>query len=426
YVEPEMIPFALNTPFTFIKSASGTHLSKVDFMSEEEADRRISTLRQSRSNALPFRPNVVVIILESFSSEFTAAGPGPSYTPFLDSLMKEGTGFPEAFANGRKSIEGLPSILAGIPALSDQPFISSVYAGNRIDALPALLASEGYHTSFFHGVDKGTMGFDDFCGLAGIKHYYGRESYEDIHGEEGYDGTWGIFDHRYFAYFSSEISHFPEPFFTTLFSVSSHHPYRVPDDYQDRVIAGDHPLQTVISYTDIALRELFKRLEKEDFYRRTLFVITADHTGTPVSEQAHTPKGAFTVPILYFMPGQTLPTNFASITQHIDVFPSILDLTVSRKNYFCFGTSVFSADHRNGAISYTQGVYQWITKEQVIQHTLESMTQKGQEQNAVRDENLLDLEAFIQQYNNHLINNTMTYRKNSNSIQQQHTGGAVR
>ena len=141
----------------------------------------------SRSSDEGEKPNVVLIIMESFSKEYSGYLNGnDGYMPFLDSLMQESLHFPNAFANAKKSLEALPAILASIPALMETPFVSSPYSANKINSLPRQLKNSGYHTSFFHGGINGTMGFDDFA---------------------------------------RKLNTFPRPFFTCLFSLSSHHPY---------------------------------------------------------------------------------------------------------------------------------------------------------------------------------------------------------
>jgi phosphoglycerol transferase MdoB-like AlkP superfamily enzyme len=143
--------------------------------------------------------------MESLSSEHIGAFNRQvegyqGYTPFLDSLIDHSIAF-NGFANAKQSIEGLPAIIASIPALMDRPFITSAFAGNSFDALAALLEKKGYETSFFHGGTNGTMDFDRFARASGFKRYYGRNEYDN---DMDFDGRWGIFDEPFFQFFAKK------------------------------------------------------------------------------------------------------------------------------------------------------------------------------------------------------------------------------
>ena len=200
------------------------------------------------------------------------------YTPFLDSLMGHSKSFTYAIANGRKSIDGLPSVISSIPSLG-VPYFLSPYSGNRINSLASLLGAEGYHTSFFHGAPNGSMGFNAFMNLAGVDHYYGMDEYGNA---DDFDGLWGIWDEPFLQFYADKLNTFPEPFMSSFFSVSSHHPFEIPDEYEDRFEGGPLPIHRCIQYTDFALKRFFEKASTMPWYKNTLFVITADHTSSNI------------------------------------------------------------------------------------------------------------------------------------------------
>ena len=249
------------------------------------------------------RQNVVVIILESFSREFFASlnkdmGEGyKGYTPFLDSLIQHSKGFVNGFANGRKSIDGLPSVIASIPSLG-VPYFLSPYSGNKINSLASVLGNEGYHTSFFHGAPNGSMGFNAFMNLAGVDHYYGMDEYGN---DEDFDGLWGIWDEPFLQFYADRLNTFPQPFFSSFFSVSSHHPFKIPQKYEGILKGGPLPIHQCIEYTDHSLKLFFQRISKMPWYKNTLFVITADHTSSNILlPEYRTGWGFYSVPIIFF------------------------------------------------------------------------------------------------------------------------------
>jgi phosphoglycerol transferase MdoB-like AlkP superfamily enzyme len=126
----------------------------------------------------------VIIILESFGNENIRIG----YTPFFDSLATHSYYFKNGFANGKLSIDAVPSTLSSIPSLMNHSLITSNYSLNEIYGLPKILKDNGYATSFFHGAFNGSQNFDQYCKVAGFDNYFGKNEYE---GPESFDGTWG-------------------------------------------------------------------------------------------------------------------------------------------------------------------------------------------------------------------------------------------
>jgi phosphoglycerol transferase MdoB-like AlkP superfamily enzyme len=168
YVEdPKDVSLVLNTPFAIYRTLNKTKIKPVTYYTSQAELETIFNPLHHPKDTVAFRPqNVVVIILESFSKEFFGAfnrekeqSTYKGSTPFLDSLIQHSKTFEYSFANGRKSIDGLPSITASIPSMG-VPYVLSPYSGNKINSLGSLLRKKGYHTSFFHGAPNGSMGFD--------------------------------------------------------------------------------------------------------------------------------------------------------------------------------------------------------------------------------------------------------------------------
>ncbi len=195
---PEEMAIVQNTPFCIMRTwGKKAFVHKNYFASEEELSRIYSPVHVPDSVAPARKDNVVIIILESFSRAFVGSlNPqlqdplDRSYTPFLDSLINESLVFTNAFANGRKSIDAIPSVTASIPALV-LPYVVSERSGNAINSLAGLLAGQGYQTAFFHGAPNGSMGFDAFTKIAGFQKYYGLNEYGN---EADFDGIWGVWD----------------------------------------------------------------------------------------------------------------------------------------------------------------------------------------------------------------------------------------
>ncbi|MBN1250806.1 MAG: sulfatase-like hydrolase/transferase, partial [Bacteroidales bacterium] len=221
--KPLEMAIVLNTPFTLIKTIDKKPLELKKYFTDNELDSIYTPLHKSNPKGEFKKYNVVVFIIESMAKEYTGAlnknldnGTYLGYTPFLDSLMQKSRTYARAFANGRKSIDALPSVTSSIPSMVN-PYVTSKYATNKINSLASLLKEKGYSTAFFHGAPNGSMGFESFMKVAGYDKYFGMTEYGN---DSDFDGAWGIWDEEFFQYFANEMNKMPQPFHTALFSLS--------------------------------------------------------------------------------------------------------------------------------------------------------------------------------------------------------------
>ena len=356
--ENQFVPIVLNTPFSILTTLNNNKLEEEKYFDDETLKRYINTDKQYQHSTFEAK-NVVILILESYSKEFTGLGGMKSYTPFLDSLMQHSLVCTNAFANGYRSAEGIPAILSGIPSIQQEPFTTSPYGTNRITTIVNLLSQKGYSSAFYHGGTNGTMSFDLFAKNAGFQRYAGRKEYAN---DNEYDGVWGIWDEPFLQYCNKDIStNLKEPFVTSIFTISSHPPYKVPTIYQSALPKGTLPIHQPIAYTDLALEKFFNSASRQKWYRNTLFVIVADHC-SPLSENDyyHYHQGRFAIPIVYFSPNDTnLKGSFNELTQQIDILPSVMDYLGYNEHFFAFGNSIFSEAQNRYTIQQWSGNQLW-------------------------------------------------------------------
>ena len=419
YTTVKYIPVLVNTPFTILKTLDVEGIEpKKYFSNETELAAIYSPYHKGKKEGFK-KLNVFVIALESFSKEYIGRlnGRKIGYTPFLDSLMQESFTCTNAFSDGKKSIEGIPAIVASIPTWSNEPYIFSQYGSNQINSLASLLKKHGYYSAFFHGGDNGTMGFDVFASFAGYDNYYGRKEYND---EKDYDGNWGIWDEEFMQYTANTINTKQQPFFATLFTLTSHHPYAVPERYANKFKAGHLEIEKSISYTDYALRRFFETAKKMPWYKNTLFVLSADHTGITDDAYYINRIGNYSIPIIYYLPNSDLKKFDSTTTQHIDIMPSVLDYLNYPDNYFAFGTSVFDTTAEHFALNINNDVFQFIQNKYTLQFDGEKSNELcNYYTDSLLKENLIlkkqeiargmekKAKAIIQTYQQSLINNKM-------------------
>lgn len=425
--DPKHISIVLNTPFAVIRTVGKTNVRKKNYFPLDEVE-RIYTPVHIPADTTAFRAkNVVVIILESFSKEFFGAfnrdknnGKYQGYTPFLDSLIGVSLTFEHSFANGRKSIDGLPSVVSSIPSLGT-PYFLSPYSDNTINSLASLLRPKGYHTSFFHGAPNGSMGFQAFMNIAGVQEYYGMDEYNN---DRDFDGLWGIWDEKFLDFYATKLNTFPEPFFSSFFSVSSHHPFIIPLEYKDDFKGGPLVIHKCIQYTDFSLSKFFRRVSKMPWYENTVFVITADHTSSEIEfPETRTASGFFSVPIIFFSPQHDLRGNQDRIAQQIDIMPTVLGYLGYDKPFVAFGGNLLS-DREPMAFNFKDNNFQLFRGDYLLQFDgtrntglYRFRTDKLQEKNLVNDlpEVAAEMErvikAVVQQYSNRIIEDRMVIPK---------------
>jgi phosphoglycerol transferase MdoB-like AlkP superfamily enzyme len=357
YGSPQTIPLILNTPFTMLQSYGRKRLSEIKYMPDNEAEKLFPIYHRYHSDEPMDKLNVVIIIVESLSREFMSAyGAEKSYTPFLDSISKEAIVCKNSFANGTRSMEGIPAVLASLPNLMQDSYMYSAYQGNRINSIGSILSKEGYNTSFFHGGTNGTMGFDSFIKMAGFKKYYGRTEYNN---EKDFDGLWGIYDEEFLQYVTRTLDETPTPFCTSIFTLSSHHPISIPSKYKGKFDGGSLPIHKGIKYADYSLRMFFETASKTKWYNHTLFVITGDHTPDEAEHVFYKKQlGMYAVPIIFYRPGDKIKDRIESVVQHIDIMPSILNRLNYSGEFISFGENVFNNSRAGVSFNFLNGIYQ--------------------------------------------------------------------
>lgn len=364
-VSSRNVPLLINSPFSMIKAFGKKTVTPYLAFEEKELDNIFNPVkhRQSinRPGIKPYerRPNFFILILESFGSDYIDfySHKGRGITPFLDSLLSQSITF-NGIANGKRSIEALPSILAGIPSLMDIDYPSSPFSTNRIEGLGTVLKNRGYTTAFFHGGNNGTMGFDAFSRIAGFDHYFGRNEYNN---DKDFDGRWGIYDLPFLQYTVGQLNHFPEPFAAALFTLSSHHPYRIPEAFEHSFPQARTPIEATMAYVDYALRQFFELAKKQDWFERTVFVITADHT--PEHSQAGENNyvlAVYSVPLAFYLPGQPMAARMDEYAQHVDILPTLAAACDTSLQVFSFGRNLLDTTDLPYAANYLNGQHKLI------------------------------------------------------------------
>ncbi len=433
YVDhPSETTLVLNTPFTIMKSLENQQYTDPKYFPEKQLETIFTPIHRPTHLSLPgegtsipspnnhHQPyNVVVLILESFATEHIGfyntdleGGTYKGFTPCLDSILADAVTFKYSYASGRKSIDAMPSVLSSIPMLIE-PYIVSPYSTNAVSSIADILNKKGYTTAFFHGAPNGSMGFQAYARSAHFQRYYGMDEFNaDPNTPSGaFDGTWAIWDEEFLQYYCNKMNEFQEPFCTAVFTASSHHPFKVPKQYEGRFPKGESPLCECIAYSDYALGRFFDEAARQPWFSNTLFVITADHTSQLYHEEYLTNEGLFRVPIAFYMPGKLHPrVDTTQVVSQTDVMPSVLALTAPEEPYFAFGEDVLTQPKKhNYAVSFLYPDFQIIANNgSLLFNGKKIVSTNGDLSEEEQAHMVRFLKAYSQQYISRLMNNRMT------------------
>ena len=419
---PTEAALVLNTPFSLYRTIGKAVFVVPNYYSDKEEMAAIYNPVHVPNDTVPMtKKNVVVLIVESFGREYIGAlnkslenGRYRGYTPCVDSLIAKSITFSHSYCNGRKSIDGMPSILSSIPMFVE-PFFLTPASMNHVDGIASLLAGEGYQTAFFHGAQRGSMGFQAFARSTGFQEYYGREDYDAddrFGGDDDFDGMWAIWDEPFLQYYAAKISEMKEPFMTAVFTASSHHPFAIPEKYQKQFPEENLEIHKCIRYTDMAIGKFFETASREPWFKNTIFVLTSDHTNMSDHAEYQTDLGGFCSPIIIYEPGRE-PEVLDKIAQQIDILPTVMGMLHYQKPYFGFGIDLLTTPAEDTwAVNYMGGIYQYVKHGHVLQFDGQSTRGIYALSDSLMKHNLIDqpsaishqpqmereLKAIIQQY----------------------------
>jgi phosphoglycerol transferase MdoB-like AlkP superfamily enzyme len=205
----------------------------------------------------------------------------------------------------------------------------------------------------------------------------------------------------------------------SVFTLSSHHPYKIPSEYNNKFPKGNLAIHESIGYADYALKQFFTQASKTSWYQNTLFIIVADHAGESADPFYANNVGHHTIPIIFFHPNDsTLKGTNNRVFQQMDILPSVMDYLGYNQKFFSFGKSVFLNEGKNYGIFYDSGNYyltddslyysfnNFLVKE-IYHYKKDSLlsTNKSNDYKKQGEEALNYLKSFVQLYNYGLINN---------------------
>ena len=326
-----------------------------EFMNTSEAEKIVSELNyQNGKNSSVLknnRPNIVIIILESFSSKVVESLEGKwPVAKNLNQLAKEGILFTNFYANADRSDKGIVSILSGYPA---QPMASIIKFPKKTQTLPFInqeLEKSGYESCFYYGGDI------DF---ANMRSYFINAGFDKIISDKNFESKyntskWGVHDEHMFDKLYSDIQTDKQPFFKSIFTLSSHDPFEVPGK---TVIEGNDRASKYLNsihYSDSCLGDFFSKIKKTETWNNTLFILVADHgSGRPGNNPIYA-VDKYKIPMLWI--GGALKDSAFWVNTYgsqTDIAKTLLNQMGIESGMFSFSKDIFN----NSGTNYGYYVY---------------------------------------------------------------------
>ncbi|MFC1769485.1 LTA synthase family protein [Nitrospirota bacterium] len=358
--------------------------------------------------------NVVLIIMESWTGKFMGSlgGYEPSATPFFDKLSQKGVLFKNCLANAQRSIEGLPAIMASLPSWKGMTLSKGgLLYQTRFKSIANIFNNMGYDTVFYHGARRGSMGIEGMVKRMGFKSHVSMEDF--TFNDNTYDGIWGVYDDVVFRETSEKMAELQEPFLGVLYSLSSHTPYSMPEGefnrYSDNVPNANY--LNSLYYSDYALKEFFRVAHEKDYFRNTLFVITADHTEG--SSGKDTLQENFHIPCFLYSPGSTEPSVIETSITQLDLIPTILDYMKVSEPFTGWGKSAFSNGDKVALIPFGN-MFIYVREPYMLTTSSErpfALVKRGQEMRNLMKENNPEMDAVAERmYQEFLQYITFSYK----------------
>ncbi len=291
------------------------------------------------------RPNIVLIILESFTANATGCLDGLIHvTPNLDRIAEKGILFTNFYASGNRTDKGMVAILSGYPSQPTTSIIKFPHKTQSLPALPRLLRQHGYATSFYYGGDIEFANYKSYLINAGFDKLI---ALADFPSSERIC-NWGVPDQFLFNRVYDDIKKSQEPYLITLFTLSSHPPFDVP---MEPYLKGNDPetkFCNSVYYTDKYLGAFIDSLEQHQLLKNTLVIITADHGSTWPGNYGNTVPEKYHIPMIWYGGALSISdTTISAISNQTDIASTLLPQLGIESRDFIFGKNIFAKQFSN-------------------------------------------------------------------------------
>ncbi len=311
------------------------------------------------------RPNVVVILLESFSGRFIGAAngvksvyEGKEVTPNLNAIAKQSITFHRAYSNGMRTDRGIVSVLSGFLAQPDMSIIKYPEKSSTLPSIAKTLSKANYNTEMIYGGD---------VNFANMRSYFYGSGYKNVIDYKSFSpkermSKWGVNDRIMFDYLFKRINGYDasKPFFTTLLTLSSHEPFDVDfHKFKDKYVNS-------VAYTDDCLGQFLDKLKQSSLWNNTLIVLVADHASSSPEKLNRQDPELYHIPMLFTGGVISTPQTITTLVNQTDIAKTILSAMNLPTDDFIYSRDVLGAKYENYAFYVFTNGFGFITDDDIV------------------------------------------------------------
>ena len=338
--------------------------------------------------------NLVFILIESLSFKYIDAFAGRSYgvTPVLDNLSKESMIFSNFYAAGQRSVEGIQATLTGIPSIIGLPTIGIGLLANY-SKLGNIAKKNGYSTIFVQSLKRRSFRIDAIAGSTGFDQFYGMEDMPILLDYQDPESAKYGWDYEALMFALEKMKTSQKPFLNYIVTSTTHTPYPTVPKHLEKYphsVNEENGFLNTLSYTDWSIGQLIKKAKQHNWFKDTVFIITADHA------LAHYQSGGFKerfhIPLIIYAPDIIKPTKITSTASQLSIFPTIIDLLQLEGRFSTIATSFLHRQKLEPVAIIREGsVMGIITDNGYLRHSLSNRLEKGKwEKSSKIDYNVLE------------------------------------
>lgn len=365
---------AVNTEWNLIHDILSNKYGKdnpYQYYPREEAQKILNEIYKKPTESSPIllnseRPNVVLIILESYTAELVGIlGGEKGVTPNTDRLASEGILFEDIYASAGRTDKG---VLASISAFPAQAIRSVMKQNNKQEKLPGIaqeFEKQSYSTSFYYG------GESEFFNMKSYVLSHGYQKLVDQHSFQSKDmnSKWGAYDDKVFTKLLADMDNSKQPFFSTILTLTNHEPFEIPVERKYKGENVNDQFRSTMFYTDSCLGAYLNDAKKKSWYKNTLFVIIADHGHRLPNDLTEFEARKYRIPLIFY--GDVIKPEFKGLKisktgSQTDLVATLLNQVKIDASRYTWSKDLLNPSTPGFAFFNWDNGFGFATKEQVI------------------------------------------------------------
>lgn len=368
---------AINLPWNIMFSILNRHNTKnpFDYFTNGKDEQMVDSLYNTGPVRIPHilttqRPNIIFIILESYTAKFMASlGGEKGVTPNIDSIAKDGLLFTNIYAAGDRSEKGQVAVLSGYPNQAITSIIKTPTKTQHLASITQILNKQGYYTSYTYGGELEFANIKSYLLNTGFDKLVSKYSFP----ESTRTTSWGVHDAIVLDTFFNDIRHQQQPFFATLFTLSSHEPFDVPyHKFGGSDVTAK--FRNSVAYTDSCIGHFIRKLKNDSLWKNTLIVLVADHGHPLPGNDRDDLPSKFHIPLIFTGGALKVKGTIATIGSQTDIITTLLDQFSINRHAFKWGKDLLDSGAHSFAFYCFNNGFGFVTPHGVV--TMDNVSHK--------------------------------------------------